>query len=256
MLQAHSLLWHYLWLAPHILQLGLAAWLVHRGLHKLFPIFLTYLLYEAIEEFTLYAMDVLPSVTWQTFWRTFCVGLIVESLLKFALLGELFSHLVRAWPAVSKLGNRLVSSAGAVLALLATLAAALAPIDNPQHAIISRAHVLEQTLYIIQSGLILFLFLFAVYFRLSWDRQTFGILLGFGVLSCEHLASWAVMANGFFFDKRYLLDMLNTATYHACVLTWFYYLLVPAKKATTSAVSVPENNLAVWNRELERLLQQ
>src|SRR4029077_3814432 len=109
MLQAHSLLWHYLWLAPHILQLGLAAWLVRRGLHKLFPIFVTYLLYEAIEEFTLYAMDVLPSVTWQTFWRTFCVGLIVESLLKFALLGELFSHLVRAWPAVSKLGNRLVS---------------------------------------------------------------------------------------------------------------------------------------------------
>jgi hypothetical protein len=256
MLQAHSLLWHYLWLAPHILQLGLAAWLVRRGLHKLFPIFVTYLLYEAIEEFTLYAMDVLPSVTWQTFWRTFCVGLIVESLLKFALLGELFSHLVRAWPAVSKLGNRLVSSAGAVLVLLATLAAALAPIDNPQHAIISRAHVLEQTLYIIQSGLVLFLFLFATYFRLTWDRPAFGILLGFGVLSCEHLASWAVTANGLLFERRQLLDFVNMATYHACVLTWFYYLLVPAKKATTSAVSLPENNLAVWNRELERLLQQ
>ena len=256
MLQAHSFLWHYLWLAPHILQLILAGWLVRRGIHKLFPIFVAYLIYEAIEEFTLYAMDVLPSVTWETFWRTFCTGLIIESLLKFALVGELFSHLVRSWPVIARLGNRLVSSTGALLVLIATFAAAYAPIDNPQHAIISRGHILEQTLYIIQCGLILFLFLFAAYFRLSWNRQAFGILLGFGILSCEHLASWAVMANGFFFDKRYLLDMLNTATYHVCVLIWFYYLLVPGKKPTTSAVPLPEHNLAVWNRELERLLQQ
>jgi len=45
-------------------------------------------------------------------------------------------------------------------------------------------------------------------------------------------------------------------TYHACVLMWFYYLLVPEKVVTKSAVPLPENNLAVWNRELERLLQQ
>ena len=256
MLQAHSILWHYLWLAPHLLQLALAAWLISRGMRKVFPLFLSYLLYEAIEEFTLYAMDVLPSVSWETFWRAYCAGLIVECLLIFAVLGELFSHLVRSWPAVAKLGNRLVSSAGAVLMLLATMAAALAPIENPQLAIISRAHVLEQTLFIIQSGLILFLFLFAAYFSLNWDRRTFGILLGFGILSCEHLASWAVMANGFLVDKRNLLDMANMTTYHLCVLIWFYYFLVPEKNVTTSAVPLPEHNLAVWNRELERLLQQ
>ena len=256
MLQAHSILWHYLWLAPHILQLALAAALIHRGMRRLFPLFLAYLLYEAIEEFTLYAMDVLPSVTWETFWRAFCVGLTIESLLKFALLGELFSHLVRPWPAVARLGNRLVSGTGAVLVLLATLAAAYTAIDNPQHAIISRAHVLEQTLYIIQAGLILFLFLFATYFRLSWDHRTFGILLGFGILSCEHMASWALAANGFLFERRQLLDFLDTTTYHVCVLIWFYYLLIPGKNPTTSAAPLPEHNLAGWNRELERLLQQ
>jgi hypothetical protein len=40
------------------------------------------------------------------------------------------------------------------------------------------------------------------------------------------------------------------------VLIWFYFLLVPQKIATTSAVSLPENNLDIWNRELERLLHQ
>jgi hypothetical protein len=256
MLQAHSFLWHYLWLAPHILQIVLAAWLVRRGVHKLFPIFVAYLLYEALEEFILYAMDILPSVPWQIFWRAFCVGLVIEGLLRVLLVGELFSRIVLPWPSVAKLGNRLVSGAGVVLVLLATVAAAYAPIDNPQHAVISRAHILEQSFYIIECGLILFLFLFAAYFRLHSDNMTFGIGLGRGISASVHLATWAVMANGGLADKRYLLDFLNMATYHACVLIWFYYLLVPGKKATTSAVPLPEHNLAVWNRELERLLQQ
>jgi hypothetical protein len=52
------------------------------------------------------------------------------------------------------------------------------------------------------------------------------------------------------------LVFLNMATYQVCVLIWFYYLLVPQKSVTTSAVFLPENNLDIWNRELERLLQQ
>jgi len=256
MLQAHSLLWHYLWLAPHVLQVALAILLWQRGLHKLFPVFVAYTIFEAIEEFTLYGMDVLPWVTVDTFWRTFWVGLIIEGLVRFVLIGELCLHLLRPWPAVANLGNRLISFTGSVLVLLATLAAAYAPIDNPQYSLISRAHILQQTLYIVQCGLVLFLFLFAAYFRLAWNNRTFGIALGLGIVSCEHLATWAVMANGGLIDKRYLLDFLNMATYHVCVLVWFYYLLVPQKTRTKSVVPLPEHNLEIWNRELERLLQQ
>jgi len=255
MLQAHSFLWHYLWLAPHILQLVLAFLLCRRGLHRLFPVFLAYAVVEAIEEFTLYGMDVSPSVSGETFWRTFCVGLVVEGLIKFALIGELALHLLRPWPAVARMGNRLITSSGVVLVLLATLAAAYAPIDNPDNAIISRAHVLQQTLYIVLSGLVLFLFVFAAYFKLSWNNLDFGIALGLGILSCEHLAAWAITASGALPDQRHLLDFVNLATYHICVLIWFYYLLIPQQAVTKSAVALPEHNLEMWNRELERLLQ-
>ena len=100
------------------------------------------------------------------------------------------------------------------------------------------------------------LFVTAGYFRLGWRRPVFGITLGLGISACVHLATWAVMANGGLADKRHLLDMLNLATFHVCVLIWFYYLLVPEKVSTTSAVALPEHNLELWNRELERLLQQ
>jgi hypothetical protein len=255
-MQAHSLLWHYLWLAPQVLQAALAMVLWRRGLHRQFPAFFAYLVFEATEAITLYGMDILPAVSGTTWWLTFCVGLILEGLVRLAVMGELFFHVLRSRPAIAKVGGRLITGAGAVLVLLATVAAAYAPVDSHQFALGYRAHILQQTLYMIECGLILFLFLFTASFKLTWDRASLGIGLGRGISSSVHLATWAVMANGALTERRYLLDFLNMATYHACVLMWFYFLLVPEKSATTSAVSLPENNLDIWNRELERLLQQ
>ncbi|HVI07114.1 MAG TPA: hypothetical protein VND65_02345 [Candidatus Binatia bacterium] len=255
MLQAHSFLWHYLWLAPHILQVGLAIFIWRRGLHRVFPVFFSYLIFEAAEEFTLYALDLSPSVSGETFWRVFFVGLVVEGLLKIAVIGELFAKLLKPWPAIAKIGGRLITGMGAALVLVATIAAALVSPDNT-HVLISGSHILQQTFYIVESGLLIFLFGFVAYFKLNWTQQTFGVALGIGLLCCEHLATWAVMASGAMLDQRHLLDLLNMATYHLCVLIWFYYLLLPQKAATKSAVLPAENNLEIWNRELERLLQQ
>jgi len=55
---------------------------------------------------------------------------------------------------------------------------------------------------------------------------------------------------------RTLFDFLNNATYHVAVLIWFYYLLVPGKAPQKSTIRLPETNLTVWNREVERLLHQ
>jgi uncharacterized membrane protein len=256
MLQPHSLLWHYLWIGPHILQAALAFILWRRGIHKLFPVFFTYLIFEAIEEFTLYGMDLIPSISANMWWLACCVGLVIEGFIRLALIGELFFHLLRSRPAIARVGGRLITCTGAVLVLLATMAAAYAPVDSQQFALGYRGHLLQQTLYMIECGLILFLFLFTAVFNLSWDRATFGIGLGRGISSSVHLATWAVVANGGLLQTRHLLDFLNFATYHLCVLIWFYFLLVPQKTAATSAVSLPENNLDIWNRELERLLHQ
>jgi hypothetical protein len=256
MLQAHSLLWHYLWLAPHVLQIVLAFFLWQRGLHKRFPIFFAYLLFEAAEEFLLYGMDLLPSVSGESFWRAFSIGLIIEGILKCGVIGELFSHLLRARPVLAKVGGRLISGAGAAFVLLATVAAAYAPMNHPIYIVMYRAHILLQSLYIVESGLVLFLFLFAAHFKLTWNHQAFGIALGFGIVFCQHMGAWAVMATGAWADSHRIVEFLNMATYHFCVLLWFYYFFVPQKSVTTSAVALPENSLAMWNRELERLLQQ
>lgn len=126
MLQAHSPLWHYLWLGPQVLQLGLAFFMWRSRLYKAFPIFFAYVLFEAVEEFALYAMDVGP-VSNASFWRAYCVGRMVEGFLKIAVIGELFRHLVSQWPSLAKFGNRLITGLAAFLVVFAVLLAAFAP---------------------------------------------------------------------------------------------------------------------------------
>jgi hypothetical protein len=255
MLQAHSLLWHYLWVAPNILLLILAFLLWRRRTWRQFPAFFAFAVFSSIGQLAVYTADVLPSITGETFWRVDWASLGVEGILKFAVIGEIFAAVFGSYPSLARLAKVLIRSVGVGLVLAASLAAAYAP--RNQAGIVYGAHLLEQTIFLVESGLLLSIFLLSSYFNLSWGRQTFGITLGLSVSACVHLATWALFANAALpKPDRTPLIFLNMATFHVAVLTWFYYLLVPQRVVTKSAVSLPENNLAVWNRELERLLQQ
>jgi len=255
MLQAHSLLWHYLWVAPNLLLLGLALLIWRRGSAREIPAFVAFAVFSALGDLAVYAADLLPSVTAANFWRVDWASLLIESLLKFAVIGEVFSRVFNPYPAVSKLGRISVSGFGVVLILMAALLAAFSRGDSNER-LISGAHLLEQTVFIIETGLILFLFVLAGYFQLSLDRISFGLLLGFGLSASAYLGSWALMTNAHLSARgRTLLDFLNMGTYHGCVLIWLYYLLVPGKSGPKPSVPPPDNNgLEVWNRELERLV--
>jgi len=255
MLQAHSFLWHYLWVAPNLLLLGLGLSLWKRNFQAQYPFFLAFSILGAIEQLVLYVSDVMPSVSPTAWWLIFWVGLVLEGLLKFAVVGEIFARVFDPYPSLAKLGKFLIHVVGTLLILTAAIAAAYAPKDS-LFGIVSGAHLLQQTIYLIESGLLLFVFVFSTYFQLTFERKVFGIGLGLAISACVHLGTWAVLANGGLpASKRSIFDLINMATFHICILIWFYYLFVPATASETSAVPIPENNLALWNRELERLLQ-
>jgi hypothetical protein len=256
MLQAHSFLWNYLWVAPHLFLLAVAFLLWKRDLWRQVPAFLAFAIFGAVGELALFVADVAPFVSAPNYWRIAWLVVLVEGPLKFLIIGEIFSRVFSQYSSISRLSRMLISGFGAVLVLLAGLIAGFAHGDSPER-LISGSHLLEQSVFVIETGLILFLFLFAAYFHLSWDRLSFGILTGFGISSCVHLATWAVIANASPSEQtRTLFAFLNMGTYHVCVLIWLYYVLVPQRVVRKSVVPLPENNLAVWNRELERLLQQ
>jgi hypothetical protein len=256
MLQAHSLLWHYLWVAPNVLLFVLAFLIWKRGMGKRFRAFLAFAILSAICELAVYVADIAPPVTPELFWRIDWVSVLVEGTLKFVLIGEIFAHVFGAYGSLARLGKFLIRAIGVVLVLTAAVAAAYAPQDS-LFGIVSGAHLLEQTTYLIECGLLVFIFLFAAYFRLRPARLVFGLSLGLAISACVHLATWGIAANGGLPpSKRVILDFLNMGTFHFCILLWFYYVLVPGPVPVHAAMPLPENNLDVWNRELERLVHQ
>jgi len=267
MLQAHSLLWHYLWIAPNLLLLLLAATLWRRGIRECLPVFWAFAVLSSLGQLAVYAADVIPTITPATFWKVAWASLVVDGALKFLLIGEIFEQVFGRYGSIARLGKSIIRALGAILILTATLAAALAPQDG-RFGIVSGAYMLDQTIYLVECGFLLFIFLFASYFHLSWARPWFGITLGLSISACVHLAAWAILANGGLPDsKRVLFVFLNMATYHACVLIWFYYLLIPhsVSENVVPSARLPEGpnplaeaaregDLEVWNRELERLI--
>jgi hypothetical protein len=229
----------------------------NRGLNRLFPAFLTFAVLSAICELTVYSADVSSSIDPRTFWRVYWAGLLVVGLLKFVLIGEIFGQVFGAYPSVSRLGRILIQATGVVLVLTASILAGYAS-PNSHFGIISGANLVSQTIYLIESGLLVFIFFFSFYFRLKWDRPLFGIALGLSISSCIHLATLALIASGHLSEHGKLLaTFFNMATYHLCVLIWFYFLLAPRKKVGSKPpASLPTHNLEVWNEELERLLHQ
>lgn len=254
MLQAHSILWHYLWVAPHLFLLVLAILLWRRGTSRQLPAFFAYAVLAGIGQLLLYASDVLPFVSPNGYWYTDCSDLALEGILKFVLIGEIFAFVFGAYTSLAQLGKVILRGVGAVLLLAGVLAAAFAP-QSDAVAIVYRANLLEQTTYLVECGVLVAIFLFAAFFHLEWPRKMFGIALGLTFSASVHLATWAMIANGgLTHSTRVLLVFVNMAAFHLCVLLWFYYLLVPGKVTVKPAVPLPENTLDLWNRELERLV--
>ena len=253
MLQPHSFLWQYLSVAPLSLLAVLAALMWRRGIHRDFPVFFSYAIFEAVGGSVIYAIDVMP-FSGTTYWRSYFLFLIIEVFVKFLVVGEVFTHLLRRYPSLGQMAKVLISAVGIILVFTATVIAAY---SNPTTFwLISAIRIMGRSISVVQCGLIIFLLAFSAHFRLKWDRPVLGITLGFGISASVYLAHWALMAGWLLGQNSYLLDFVIMATYQGCVLIWFYYLLLPQRVAITSAVSLPENNLAIWNRELERLLQQ
>jgi hypothetical protein len=254
MLQAHSFLWHYLWVAPNIFLLILAAVLWRRGAARQFPVFFAYVILGGIGQLLLYAADMVRFISGNAYWIIDYADLALEAALKLLLIGEIFALVFGAYASLAQLGKVFLRGVGAVLLLAGVLAAAYAP-QSDSVAIVYRANLLEQTTYIVECGVLVAIFLFAAYFHLEWPRTVFGIALGLSFSACVHLATWAMIANGgLSHSTRISLVFVNMAAFHFSVLLWFYYLLVPGKVTAKAAVPLPENTLDLWNRELERLV--
>jgi hypothetical protein len=251
MMVVHPFIWYYLWIAPYVLQLGVAWMLYRRGLHRELPAFIYFLVIGAIGTAILVASLHDRRVSDNQYLFLWAASVFAEAGLRIATIAQIYRQVFQSYPGLESLGRSLFRWVALSLMVVGIGMAMYAPPDGP-HLLWNRFYMAQRTLLIIQCGLLLFLFVFAWYFGLSFRRHTLGIALGFGLTLSVNLAiaaiqshlgtNWANLTNYFFM-----------AVYHVTVLIWWYYLLVPQPGSVASRV-ISRSQLQQWNESLRRLL--
>jgi len=250
-MRPHSILWYYLWVAPRLLQVLIAGLMVKRRLHRDFPMFFGYTVLQIILGGGLLYLDESPAFSAEVYWRVHYVGLVASSALRFGIIYELFSHVLRRYRTLARVSQVLLRWTAVVLLLVAVLVSANTPVND--RPIFAGINILDRGVDLMQSGLLLFLFVFSAYFRLSWKSFSFGIGLGLGIFATVGLARLAIRIAAGPGPGNYVHDFVSMATYHLCVLIWLAYLLLP-EAVGRPIDKLPPHNLEDWNEELHRLL--
>jgi len=249
----HSFLWHYLWLAPHALQIVIAAIMFRRRLFRKFPFFFAYTIFQIIEEGTLFILDHDSRVTPTQYWYANWAGLLIAITLRLGVIREIYSSAFRDNPGFKQLSRILFRVAATALIFIAIVIVTRAP-DDGTIPLLAGFPKVELAASVVQGGLVLLLLAFSSYAGLAWRGFGHGIAAGLGIYSSVQLATqtmrvWTGPVGG------YAFDLITMATYHCCVVIWLVYLSAP-EMTGRRVKQLPENNLEEWNAELQRLLLQ
>ena len=250
----HSPLWHYLWVAPHILQVVIVIMMWRRGLVRKFPMFITYTITEIVQGGVLFFADHSASVSIYRYRQSEIIFTIISCILRFAMIYEIYSNVFRPYPSLEQVGRLVLRWSGALLLLAGMGIMAYSPGAGFQRMDLGLVFI-SRTVSLTQVGILTILFIFSSYLGITWRNLVFGIALGLGIFSTVDLAVAALRVQSIPVSTNLFLDFVTMVTYHACVVVWLCYILVPEVERAP-VQHVPENSLEQWNAELERLLLQ
>ena len=250
-MQPHSVFWHYLWIAPHLLQIALAIVMFRRKLHRDFPWFLTYTIYQVLVNAAMFVANHSSQISGDSYHVAADVETLLSIFLRFAVIYEIFRVLLRPYQALQRVSSALGNAVLVVLLGGALIVAAYGPIPDYTTRLISMSLSMDRAASLVQCGLLLFLFIFSHYLQISWRSFSFGVASGMAFYLAVQLAISALLTR-FYIDSANTIDM---ACYHFSVLIWLGYALAP-QRVPVAIKSVPSHQLESWNVELERLLQR
>jgi len=240
---------YYLWIAPHALLAVVPVLMYTRRLHKGFPIFFFYTLFETIEFLLLFTAYMAGHATGIWYRYLFIATLAGSTAVRFGIIQEIVNNVFHDYPRLEAVAIPLMRWLTGLLLLAVILSLFHSSGTIPDNLLVV-VRLLGRSVAIIQVGLLLFLFVFSRMFGLSWRSFVFGIAFGFAIFSSTELAKWTLELTPLSEHSKDLLDLLPTGSYHVSVLVWLAYLLKAEKPVAAAAYPAPE--IDQWSGALER----
>src|SRR6185369_1638758 len=99
------MLFYYLWVAPHLLLLGVTYALFRRRLAAVFPLFLAYTVLEVVHFAFLFTFSLVRYVSVDTYFYLYCVAFGLSTILRFGILLEIMGHLFKKYRFLETMGK-------------------------------------------------------------------------------------------------------------------------------------------------------
>ncbi len=226
-----KILYYALWLMHPILQVGIAAFMIRRGLLRNFKFFFGYILTQVLT----FAI-VFPAFVWRSydalFFLYWCCNAISVTF-GFLVIHEVFVDVFKPFHTLRDLGTVLFKWAGLVMLLVAAVVS-VSTNSSVMSPIMQAIVTCQRCVRMVQVGMVLFLLFFAHYVGVSRRQHSFGIALGFGSFAVTELiliSSWVGSHLG-----GPWMSIANMTAYNSSLALWLGYMAVrrPARDVSRS----------------------
>ncbi|MBV8050967.1 MAG: hypothetical protein JOZ80_07260 [Acidobacteriaceae bacterium] len=210
------------WMCYPALELVLGAAMLWRKLHRKFPVFFAYVVFQLVNFAVIFPAHQYGSDSF--YFYSYWAGTAISMGLGFKVIHEIFLDVFRPYHTLKDLGTVLFKWASLVMIFVALVVAVASP--PGQSPIPLAVMSMQRCVRVIQCGLILFLLVFSRYLAVSWKQHSFGIACGFGFFAAAELAGSALYAGRLIGAE--MLGLLTTISYGCAIVIWCGYALMPA----------------------------
>lgn len=214
-------LYYGLWIMHPLLQMGIAAFMLRRGLLKQFKFFFAYILTQIVGFAILF-----PAFVWRSYAAVFYLywaSNAISVTCGFLVIHEVFVDMFKFFHTLRDLGSVLFRWAGLVMLLVAAVVSVSA--NSPHMSPWIQAIITSQRcVRIIQVGMVMFLLFFGQYVGVSRKQHSFGIALGFGTFAMIELILICSWVGNHLGDPW--MSIINMTAYNASLTLWLTYVAV------------------------------
>ena len=231
------------WFADPILMAAIAASMYRRQLHREFPFFFNYVVFQVLS----FAIE-FPLRNWTNIfyvsWTTTALSMVVT----FGVLLEIFKDAFRPYEALRDLSIILFRWCALVILLVAGMWAITSWHANQIDNVLNGIYMVERSVRMMQCGLVFFMLLFSEYLGISRRNVVFGISIGFGFYAAVNMLVMTALSHSTIISKS-ILSRVNSIAYLVSALVWLAYTALPAK--ARGNVKVIAASSQKWDSALE-----
>jgi hypothetical protein len=207
------------WVAGPALEIALLACMVQRSLHRAFPRFFSYIIFQILKSALLFLTY---RYYQERYFEAYWTGNAISVILAVTVMDEILQHVFKDYGGAQNLGSVIFRWACGLLLLLAIVAAVTSQ-QGSADRVVAVVLAFDRSVRVMQCGLFCLLMILCRLLKNCWRQQVFGIALGFGVFASIELilVSVAMRYGG---SVALTISLAKSVAYNGVTILWIGYL--------------------------------